>query len=115
MYWSLISCSVGLFGVLMLISANRDMFEPGLEGMDIQNVGRRPLGAEEIKKIKTEKTEENMICSICLENVEPGTDIKVLPGCFHRFHIECIDLWLARSAICPYCRRPVTIEDIMRE
>ena len=67
-------------------------------------------------------------CSICLSKYKlnervrwemiPGSDyinflIVFSPFCFpirrqlpcqHRFHVSCVDLWLTKSTICPYCR-----------
>jgi len=46
----------------------------------------------------TEESDDN--CVICLENMEPGQTIVILP-CFHRFHAECVDSWLKGSKLCP--------------
>jgi len=43
-------------------------------------------------------------CSICLEDYEPGEQIRVLP-CQHTFHSSCIFPWLTeRSPTCPLCK-----------
>lgn len=46
-------------------------------------------------------------CPICIMEVEPGDAVRYLPGCGHRFHRSCIDLWLLRRADCPLCKRNV--------
>lgn len=46
-------------------------------------------------------------CSICLSDLEPGETMRCLPGCGHRFHRSCIDLWLVRQAECPLCKQAV--------
>jgi len=46
-------------------------------------------------------------CPICIMEVEPGEMVRYLPGCGHRFHKSCIDLWLLRRADCPLCKQSV--------
>ena len=41
-------------------------------------------------------------CSICLENIEVK-DLTILK-CNHKFHTDCINTWIKKSPICPYCR-----------
>lgn len=45
-------------------------------------------------------------CPICLEAYQPQDNIRTIP-CFHEFHSECIDPWLAHKAVCPVCKHPV--------
>ena len=63
---------------------------------------------EQLARIKLENLIENEVCSICLENMEIGSEARSLPGCSHRFHTECINDWLIRRPHCPYCRRQIT-------
>lgn len=46
-------------------------------------------------------------CSICLNDVQEGDEVRTLPGCGHSFHRACIDLWVLRCAECPLCKREV--------
>lgn len=41
-------------------------------------------------------------CALCLAEFEPGQSVRVL-ACGHVFHRACVDPWLARTALCPYC------------
>jgi hypothetical protein len=47
-------------------------------------------------------------CAICASDYVPGDVVRVLP-CRHRMHVECVDLWLLKSAEhsapkgCPLC------------
>lgn len=46
-------------------------------------------------------------CAICMDDVGTG-DARFLP-CTHRFHVGCIDPWLAQRAQCPTCRADVPL------
>ena len=48
-------------------------------------------------------------CCICLSAFRDGEKLKVLPGCEHRFHSECVDKWLANHSSCPLCRASLTL------
>ena len=42
-------------------------------------------------------------CAVCLETYQVGETVRTLP-CFHAFHKQCIDPWLAQKAVCPICK-----------
>uniref|UniRef100_A0ACD5UIC9 Uncharacterized protein n=1 Tax=Avena sativa TaxID=4498 RepID=A0ACD5UIC9_AVESA len=44
-------------------------------------------------------------CAICLSDFVDGESVRVLPVCGHRFHVACVDRWLASRCSCPTCRR----------
>ncbi|KAJ7549978.1 hypothetical protein O6H91_07G076900 [Diphasiastrum complanatum] len=46
---------------------------------------------------------ESNVCSICLDELETGTEVRGLP-CAHNFHVDCIDQWLRLNVKCPHCR-----------
>ncbi|CAM0944671.1 unnamed protein product [Alopecurus aequalis] len=50
-----------------------------------------------------DEEEEEALCPICLDPMEPGRAVRVLPGCNRAFHLDCIDRWLAISPRCPVC------------
>ncbi|KAL5723689.1 hypothetical protein ACHQM5_007059 [Ranunculus cassubicifolius] len=43
-------------------------------------------------------------CAVCVENLKVGDRCRSLPRCKHSFHLQCIDLWLLKTPICPICR-----------
>ncbi|ESW05329.1 hypothetical protein PHAVU_011G171000 [Phaseolus vulgaris] len=43
-------------------------------------------------------------CSIYLEGVAEGEDVKMTAHCRHIFHANCIDTWLENHVTCPVCR-----------
>ncbi|CAI2387522.1 unnamed protein product [Moneuplotes crassus] len=51
-------------------------------------------------------------CAICLSNYEQDETIKIIPGCYHTFHSECIRVWFEANSTCPFCRRDITREQI---
>jgi len=53
-----------------------------------------------------EKSEVEQTCSICLSDYEFGQVIKILP-CMHKFHGQCIDMWLGEHNTCPVCKTKV--------
>lgn len=53
--------------------------------------------------------DEGLVCSVCLDVVEPGSVVMTLP-CLHQYHAECVKPWLrqqGRGAACPMCKTPV--------
>lgn len=72
---------------------------------DIIEVEDNRIRLSMIERILTETVKDDIVCSICLENIQVGSQAKVIPGCLHKFHEDCITPWLLNNAICPYCRR----------
>ncbi|KAL2248828.1 UNVERIFIED_CONTAM: E3 ubiquitin-protein ligase SDIR1 [Sesamum indicum] len=48
-------------------------------------------------------TDDDLTCSVCLEQVNAGELIRSLP-CLHQFHVNCIDPWLRQQGTCPVCK-----------
>ncbi|KAF3341454.1 RING-H2 finger protein ATL39-like protein [Carex littledalei] len=46
-------------------------------------------------------------CTICLNDLDEGDAVRLLPVCMHLFHRDCIDLWLEKNNTCPVCRSRV--------
>ncbi|KAG1330052.1 putative E3 ubiquitin-protein ligase [Cocos nucifera] len=49
---------------------------------------------------------EDAVCCICLTNYVNNDELRDLP-CAHYFHMECVDKWLERNALCPLCKSEV--------
>ncbi|KIX07481.1 uncharacterized protein Z518_02134 [Rhinocladiella mackenziei CBS 650.93] len=74
----------------------------------------RPASDEAIRSLGTKKVDQEILgsegkaeCSICMDNVELGDEVTVLP-CNHWFHGDCVKEWLKESDTCPHCRKPIT-------
>lgn len=65
--------------------------------------GNLPAQKVAVKAMPTVTIEENMQCSVCLEDLEIGGEAKEMP-CAHKFHPSCILLWLELHNSCPICR-----------
>ncbi|PIA32393.1 hypothetical protein AQUCO_04500178v1 [Aquilegia coerulea] len=48
--------------------------------------------------------EEAAQCSICLSTFLDQEKVKILPGCNHTYHPDCVDKWLKTHSNCPLCR-----------
>ncbi|KAF1832020.1 zinc finger protein [Decorospora gaudefroyi] len=46
-------------------------------------------------------------CSICMDEVNIGEQVTVLP-CKHWFHHQCVSAWLLEHDTCPHCRKGIT-------
>ncbi|EPS69279.1 hypothetical protein M569_05487 [Genlisea aurea] len=51
----------------------------------------------------TSYPDDELTCSVCLEQVNVGERIRSLP-CLHQFHVNCIDTWLRQQGTCPVCK-----------
>ncbi|KAL5778270.1 hypothetical protein ACOSP7_011196 [Xanthoceras sorbifolium] len=43
-------------------------------------------------------------CAVCLDQIESQQPARLIPGCNHGFHIQCVDTWLSNYPVCPVCR-----------
>ncbi len=72
-----------------------------------------PASAAAIQALPKRKVIESMLgdngqaeCSICMDNVEIGFEVTVLP-CTHWFHEDCVGAWLKEHDTCPHCRQGI--------
>jgi E3 ubiquitin-protein ligase RNF115/126 len=75
--------------------------------------GAPPAAQSAIQALPKKKVDKEMLgtegkaeCSICMEPVDLGTEVTVLP-CKHWFHYQCIEMWLNQHNTCPHCRRGI--------
>ena len=55
---------------------------------------------------KSRCKDEDICCSICIENIEANTH-QIKLKCSHRFHPDCITQWTNRKTSCPCCRKDI--------
>lgn len=85
------------------IGPGLDMLLQHLAENDPNRNGTPPAQKEAIEAMPTVKIEENLQCSVCLDDFEIGSEAKEMP-CKHKFHSECILPWLELHSSCPVCR-----------
>lgn len=49
-------------------------------------------------------SEEEVLCSICHEEIHSNSIVRKINHCSHQFHVHCIDQWLNTHNNCPSCR-----------
>ncbi|XP_024515639.1 E3 ubiquitin-protein ligase ATL15-like [Selaginella moellendorffii] len=82
------------------LSAFATPIQPGLDKETIESLPVFPFTSEKCSKYGKVATE----CSVCLTDFQEDEVVKILPGCSHFFHTDCIDMWLFSHSTCPLCR-----------
>ncbi|XP_072983756.1 E3 ubiquitin-protein ligase SDIR1-like [Typha latifolia] len=78
-------------------------------GLSLQQASSPSLSVNEKRQDSTKvegthkAVEDELTCSVCLEQVNVGEVIRSLP-CLHQFHANCIDPWLRQQGTCPVCK-----------
>lgn len=72
-------------------------------GLSVEMIGAFPtMTYAEAKGLRDGSGE--LECAVCISEFEEEEVLRLLPGCCHVFHPECIDAWLAAHVTCPICR-----------
>ncbi|XP_061360600.1 E3 ubiquitin-protein ligase SIRP1-like [Gastrolobium bilobum] len=88
---------------------------PGLDLLlqhlaDPNRYGTPPAQKEAIEALPTVTINENLQCSVCLDDFGVGSEAKEMP-CKHRFHSGCILPWLELHSSCPVCRCQLPVDE----
>jgi hypothetical protein len=73
---------------------HRQQQEEGRVSVDMSSSSRVHLvkGAAAVRPyIKESKSWSESTCPVCLAHFADGEPVRVLPGCMHYFHADCID------------------------
>ena len=54
-------------------------------------------------------------CAICLDDFEAGDMLNSQTKCPHRFHQDCLIMWLEHHDVCPICRRLMVTDSDWRD
>ncbi|OWM69299.1 E3 ubiquitin-protein ligase SIRP1-like [Punica granatum] len=85
------------------IGPGLDLLLQHLAENDPNRYGTPPARKEAIEALPTVAVKETSQCSVCLDDLEMGTEAKEMP-CKHKFHGKCILPWLELHSSCPVCR-----------
>lgn len=77
---------------------------PALEPVIVRPTREQIQSATSIVELTSN---DNHVCAICQENMEPTSQIRLLTHCRHLFHSRCIDTWFQRNVHCPVCRHDI--------
>jgi Ring finger domain len=83
-----------------MISAEREKGGQGLHPAVIETFPIMPY--KSINRLKNVKGGHG--CAVCLSEFKTQDMLRMLPGCCHVFHPDCIGTWLVSNATCPICR-----------
>jgi Ring finger domain/PA domain len=91
--------------VVMIRKENAIPIVAGLRRQSSQAVGSAKCDVEILPAGKSSE------CAVCLQSMEAGETIMVLPECRHAFHESCAATWLQSHNTCPYCRSELPTND----
>ncbi|KAJ1401182.1 Zinc finger, RING-type [Sesbania bispinosa] len=86
---------------------------PLSQGLDADTIKKLPIILHQASPSCGPNQERE--CCICLSAFRDGEKLKVLPGCDHCFHCECVDEWLANHSSCPLCRASLKLDSSFPE
>eukprot|EP00455_Lapot_gusevi_P048678 TRINITY_DN6771_c0_g3_i1.p1 TRINITY_DN6771_c0_g3~~TRINITY_DN6771_c0_g3_i1.p1 ORF type:complete len:187 (+),score=52.24 TRINITY_DN6771_c0_g3_i1:86-562(+) len=78
----------------------------GHDGVSDQDIENLPTFIYRQRDSDASPGESDASCAICLSDYQDGDELRTLP-CFHKFHKDCIDVSLRRSAKCPLCQHSI--------
>ena len=68
------------------------------------------------KQPSSEHNNSDLLCPICIHDIQEGERICYSGLCHHVFHRDCLSSWLStHSRICPYCRQEIVTQSMLEE
>jgi hypothetical protein len=82
-----------------------------LDNIDDININTDIEAALEVKEMGVyTKDDVNILCSICLEEIDYLNDIRFIqPCCGQVYHLDCIGKWVKENQNCPICKHPLLV------
>ncbi|MBA0618702.1 hypothetical protein Godav_028006, partial [Gossypium davidsonii] len=93
-----------------LIGQGWDLLLQYFSENNLSRYGTPPAVKEAIEAMPNVTMDDNLQCSICLEDIKIGCEAKEMP-CKHKFHNGCITPWLEHHNSCPVCRFQLPWDD----
>ncbi|MBA0859850.1 hypothetical protein Goshw_011409 [Gossypium schwendimanii] len=93
-----------------LIGQGWDLLLQYFSENNLSRYGTPPALKEAIEAMPNVTMDDNLQCSICLEDIKIGCEAKEMP-CKHKFHNGCITPWLEHHSSCPVCRFQLPWDD----
>ena len=72
-------------------------------------IDQLPIETYNAERVQTDADDSEFKCLICQHEYNCNDELRRLP-CGHCFHVECVDQWLSRTDLCPYCRTSIKNE-----
>jgi hypothetical protein len=72
--------------------------------MGLHDHGEEYVGDDDDDDDDDADGQQHRECAVCLSDFEEEDDLRLLPGCKHVFHQDCIDVWFQSHSTCPLCR-----------
>ncbi|KAF3326470.1 E3 ubiquitin-protein ligase ATL6 [Carex littledalei] len=69
------------------------------------------IGYATVKILRSSKSP--LECAICISEFVDDDILRLLPGCRHVFHTDCIDTWLENHVTCPVCRSNLSDPEVL--
>ncbi|KAJ7980602.1 E3 ubiquitin-protein ligase RING1 [Quillaja saponaria] len=96
------------------IGPGLDLLLQQLAENDPNRHGTPPAQKEAIEALPNVTINENLQCSVCLDDFDVGVQAKEMP-CKHKFHSGCILPWLDLHSSCPVCRFQLPADESKRD
>lgn len=77
-----------------------------------KHINRLPIEKCSLTKLMSQSSADDSEhkCLVCQHEYVPNEELRRLPACGHVFHRSCVDQWLLRTDLCPYCRTSIRNE-----
>lgn len=86
---------------------SRSTYEPIPVQVQEYNLHESPTLLELINNTQVFVCNKSSFCAICQDMTLPGNNIMRKLKCNHEYHMQCIDVWLSSTNVCPLCKKVI--------